>query len=113
MTIFRMTLKSSRSSVQRARLVATAAGKVATARVGARGLAAARLNRRDRQTVAAEGRNLLDALELDLGAPVVEQRAQLRVLRIAQVALRLHHEEVRREAHLESTLLGGETLLGE
>ena len=35
------------------------------------------------------GGNLLHALEIDLRAPVVEQRAQLGVLRVAQVALRL------------------------
>ena len=63
-------------------------------------------------TAAGRG-NLLHALEIDLRAPVVEQRAQLRVLRVAQIALRLHDEEVRGEADVEAALLGLEPLLGE
>ena len=57
--------------------------------------------------------NLLDALEVDLRAAVVEQGAQLRVLRVAQIALRLHDEEVRREADVEAALLGVQPLLRE
>jgi hypothetical protein len=46
-------------------------------------------------TPGARGRRLLDSLEIDLCAPVIKQGAQLGVLRVAQVALCLHHEKVR------------------
>ena len=106
MTIFRMTLR--RVSSISYRSVAAEPPPPRCARCAA---AAAGLNRRD--ATAAVRRNLLDALEVHLCTPVVEQRAKFRVLRVAQIALRLYDEEVRREADVESALLGVETLLGE
>ena len=66
-----------------------------------------------RNAAATSGGRFLHALEVDLRAAVVEQRAQFRVLRIAQIALRLDHEEVRGQADVEPALLGLEALLGQ
>ena len=62
---------------------------------------------------ASASRNFLNTLEVDLRAPEVEQRAELGILRIPQVALRLHDEEVRREPDVEAALFGLEALFGE
>ena len=66
-----------------------------------------RYRRDGRDRGAAAGRRrLLHALEIDERSAVVEQRAQFGVLRVAQIALRLHDEEVRRQAHFEPALFG-------
>src|SRR5688572_17502650 len=54
---------------------------------------------------------LLDAVELDKGFPIIEQRAQFGVLRFAEVALRLHDLIVVRHADFEAAHLGIETAL--
>ena len=56
-------------------------------------------------------RGALGAFEIDQRALVVENRAQLGVLRGRQIALCLHDEEVGRQAHLELALLGPELFL--
>jgi len=57
-------------------------------------------------------RSALRPLELDPRPLVVEDGAQLRILRSCQIALRLQDEEVGRQAHLELALLGLELFLG-
>jgi hypothetical protein len=51
--------------------------------------------------------------EFHLRASIVEQRSQLDVLCVAQVALRLHHEKVRRQTDVEPALLGFEAFFRE
>src|SRR5688572_12489096 len=55
----------------------------------------------------------LDAVEVDLRAPIVEEGTQFRVLGIPQIALRLDDKEVRRQADVEPALLRLEALLGQ
>ena len=61
---------------------------------------------------APAGRGFLHALEVHQRTAIVEQGAQLGVLRVAQIALRLHDEEVGRQADLEPALFGLEPVLG-
>ena len=81
------------------------------AHIGLETTATARLDRRD--AAATIGGRLLHAFEVDHGAAVVEECTELGVLRGGEIALRLHDEEVRGEAHVETGLLGLETRLGE
>ena len=58
-------------------------------------------------------RSALRPLELDLRPLVVENRAQLGILRGGEIALRLQDEEVRRQADLELALLRLELSFGQ
>src|SRR3712207_287287 len=58
-------------------------------------------------------RRLLDRLEIDGGPVVVEDRAQLVVARLRQVALRLEHEKARGGAGRELPLLRLQPTFGE
>src|SRR5581483_10321394 len=75
-------------------------------RRGVRAARAAALRRRDDRDVRVLQRGLLETLELDLRAPIREDRRELVVLRGGQVALGLYDEVVRRHADLELALLG-------
>ena len=61
---------------------------------------------------SAEG-SPLRPVELDQRPLVVENRAQLGILRVGQIALRLQDEEVRRQADLELALLRLELSFGQ
>src|SRR5438128_3787524 len=84
-----------------------AAGRPARRR---RPAAAARAQHRD---AGAGERGLLETLELDERLAVVQNRAQLAVLRVAQIALGLDDEVVGRHPDLELALLGLELFLRE
>ena len=73
-------------------------------RAGRRCASGAAINRVD--AGATGSRDFLYAGELNLSPPVVEQGTKLGVLRVAQVSLRLYDEEVGRQSHIESALLG-------
>src|SRR5438132_2982382 len=62
---------------------------------------------------AAGDRRELNRLEIDERPVVVENRAQLVIARLREVALRLEDEEVRRRAGRQLLLLGVEALRGE
>ena len=60
---------------------------------------------------SARRAGLLHAVEFHKRLPVVEQRAKFGILRVAQIALGLHHLIVRRHADFEPARFGVEPLL--